>query len=122
MTGQQTPEREPVLLWHLTLGDQQKACQPGLGSQQVVAGRVPASLPHVIADGQQAAGGIVKEAEIHLGQVIAAPDQPVNLVNLPACLPTGTNQVLPAGLPAPLPGFRNQSGQLFTKSPELAVE
>ena len=55
VAGQQAAQREPVLLRHLALGDQQIAGQTGFGREQVVPRRVAAPLAQVIADAEQLA-------------------------------------------------------------------
>ena len=55
VAGEQAAEREPVLLRHLALGDEQIARQAGFGGQQVVPGRIAPPLAQVVADAQQVA-------------------------------------------------------------------
>ena len=78
MTGQQTSEREPVLLRYLSLRNKQETGQARFGCQHVVAGRIAATLAHVITDGQQATRFIVKKFKIHHFQFAATIHQIVN--------------------------------------------
>jgi hypothetical protein len=56
--------------------------QTRLGGQQIVATRIEAMLADVVADGEQLAGAIVQEREIHLRQLVALAGQTLQLGNL----------------------------------------
>ena len=78
MARQQASKREPVLLRHLPLGNEQETGQTRFRGQQVVAGRIAAALPHIVAYGQQVAGGVVEKFKIHRRQFAATPHQIVD--------------------------------------------
>ncbi len=74
---------EPVARGHVALGDGEEACQACLGSQQVVAGRIQASVGGAVADREQLALAVHEEAEFHgarelqrhVGQALEVLDQ-----------------------------------------------
>jgi len=76
---EQPPERKPVLLRQLSLGNRHEASKPGFRSEQVVITRVPSMLADVVTDGQQVARAVVEKAVLHACQLVALQRQQLDL-------------------------------------------
>ena len=67
---QGSTEVEPVLDRHVTLGDREEACRPGLRREQVVVAGVERAVGHPVPDREQLPGRVEEEPELRLREQI----------------------------------------------------
>ena len=67
--GERAAQPEPVVRWHVALGDRDEAGEAGLGCQQVVVARIQRTFQHAVPDREELARWIEEEPEVHLVEV-----------------------------------------------------